>query len=89
MQHLGDAVVRKHGDLVDIVKLAVSLAVKSGPKVGDEDLRALQKPDFLAFKLGLVPEAGEPLGEQVDQPSSRVLCIFDQDTDAAVEFLEC
>jgi len=67
VQHLWNTVVGKHGDFVNVVELAVRLAVKRGPQVGDEDLRALEEAHFFALKGAFVAEAGEFLGEQVDE----------------------
>ena len=63
------AVVGKHGDLVDVVELAVGLAIKAGPQVGHEYLGALEEADGLGAALVhvLVAEAREVLCEGVDE----------------------
>lgn len=52
VQDLGYSVVRKHGDLVDVVELPQTFAFECGPEVCDADLSALEEPDAVAV---LVP----------------------------------
>lgn len=51
VKHLGDPVVREHGDVIDVVEVAEALAFEAGPEVCDEDLGALVEPDCGAFEL--------------------------------------
>lgn len=78
VEHLRDAVVGKHGYLVNVVKFAVgALALEASPEIGDEDLGAFEEADgFLAGEgrggVGVV-EAGKVGGEGVDQASGGVV----------------
>lgn len=68
-QDLGDPVVGKHGDLVNVPEGAVARPLEAGPQVGDEDLGALEEADGppAALVAVLVAEAGKVPGEEVDQ----------------------
>ena len=57
----------KHCDFVNVVKLAVRLAVKGSPEIGNEDLRALQEADLSPLEDAFIAEAGELGSEQVYQ----------------------
>jgi hypothetical protein len=57
----------KHSDFVNVVELSVAFAVKCSPEIGHEDLCALEEAHFLAFESTFVAEAGELVGEQVDE----------------------
>lgn len=63
-QHLGYPVIREYGDLVDIPEGTVTLALKTRPQVGNEDLRSLEEASWLtaAFELVLVAEVLEIAG---------------------------
>lgn len=88
-QNLRHAVVRKHGNLVDVLELAPGLAVEARPQVRDKDLGPLEYADGLlaAVELVLVPEADKVAGQGVDQPRRRVLARGDQVRDATRVFL--
>ena len=51
MKHLGDSVVREHGDLIDVMERAKALALEAGPEVCDEDLGALVETHGGAFEF--------------------------------------
>jgi hypothetical protein len=57
----------KHGDFVDVMKLAIALTFEAGPEVRDQDLGSLVEPDFASLKGCFVPEVGEVICEQVHQ----------------------
>jgi hypothetical protein len=56
----------KHGNLINVIELAVSLAVKRRPQIRNKDLRSLQEAHLLALKCAFVPETRELLGKEVD-----------------------
>lgn len=66
MRHTG-----KHGNLVDIEKLAEPFAIEASPQVGDEDLSALVQTYSFPLEAGLVSEAGEVLGQKVHESRGR------------------
>lgn len=66
MKHLGDSVVREHGDLIDVMEIAKALAFEAGPEVRNEDLGALVETDGGAFELVTVVQAGEVVDNEVD-----------------------
>jgi hypothetical protein len=72
-QDLRYAVIRKHGDLVDVPKFAVALAFKAGPEISDENLGSLEELHTLAvLKAKLVVETAKGVGQEVYQGSSGV-----------------
>ena len=89
VQNLWDAVVGKHGDLVNVLEGAVALAAEAGPKVGDQDLRALEEANRLppAIELDFVPEAAKVPGQDVDEPGRGALGLGYQLDEAAVVIL--
>lgn len=60
-----DRRTRKHGNVVNVVELAVIFSVESSPDVGDEDLRTLHDAHSAAFKFGAVIEAREVVREEI------------------------
>lgn len=85
VEHLRDAVVGEHGDVVDVVEAAGAVAVEAGPEVRDEDLRALVKADGVAIVAVTVVEAGEVVDEEVDEGGGGVLGLLDAGCEAAVK----
>ena len=51
MKHLGDPVVREHGDLIDVMERAEALAFEASPEVCNEDLGALVETNCTAFEF--------------------------------------
>lgn len=66
MQYLGNPIIRKHGDLVNVVEGAVAVAIERRPEIRYEDLCSLQEANFAPLDFDLVPEAREMLCKQVD-----------------------
>lgn len=89
-QYLRDAVVGKHGDLVNVPELSVSFAVKTGPDIRHQDLGPFEEADRFAsaFKPALVVEAIEVPREQVDQPGGGPFGGFYALREAAAVFLQ-
>lgn len=85
MQHLRYPVIGKHGHGIYVVEATVALPLETGPKVGDEDLRAFLEMDAFGFEGSGVVEAGEMGGEQVDEGGSGVIGLADKVKDAAIE----
>jgi hypothetical protein len=56
----------KHGNLINVIELAVSLAVKRRPQIRNKDLRSLQEAHLLALECAFVPETRELLGKEID-----------------------
>ena len=67
VEHLGDPVVREHGDLIDVVEIAEALAFEAGPKVGYQDLGALVETDDGVLVFVTVVQAGKAVDEEVDE----------------------
>ena len=74
-QYLRHAVVGEHGDLVDVVELAVGFSVEARPQVGDENLGSLQESDGFSgtFELVFVAEGREVSRKEVHKTSSGSL----------------
>lgn len=89
MKYLWDPIVCEHCDLVDIVEFSKVLAVEAGPEIRDKDLSALVQPHLLAVEDCLVAEAGEILGEEVDEACCGVVDAVDAVCEAAAKFLGC
>lgn len=79
----------EHGDLVDVVEFPVAFAAEGCPQVCDENLGALQEANRLALELGLIPETGKIISEQVDQLGCGTFGVRYQSSDAAVKLLRC
>lgn len=88
MKHLGNAVVCKHGDFVDVVEFSEVFTVEASPDVRDEDLGPLVQSYFLAIEDCLVTETGKILGEKVDKTSGGVVGAVDAVYKAASKFLK-
>jgi hypothetical protein len=71
IQNLGDSIISKHGDFVDVIKFSVILAIESCPEICHTDLSSFEKPDTLpALKTDDVVEAREVLSKDVDKSCS-------------------
>ena len=77
VEHLGNPVVCEHGDVVDVVEVAVAFALEAGPEVGDEDLGALVEADRAGFVVVAVVEAGEVVHEEVDEGGGGSFAFLD------------
>ena len=87
VEDLGDPVVCKHGDLVDVVEGAKVLALEAGPEVGDEDLGALVDADGGVGVFVAIVEGGEGVDEEVYEGGGRLVGFFDAGGESAVEFV--
>ena len=85
VEHLRDPVVGEHGDPVDVVEAAEAVALEAGPEVRDEDLRALVEADGGAAEGVAVVEAGEVVGDEVDEGGGRPVGLRDAGGEGAVE----
>lgn len=63
----GEEHTGKGGNLIDILKLPPALAVEAGPEIGDEDLGAFEEAHGLALEANVVVEAGQLIGQKIDQ----------------------
>lgn len=63
MQYLGNPIICKHGDLVNVVERAVALAIERCPEVRDQDLCSLQEANSAPLDFDLISEAKEMLRE--------------------------
>lgn len=45
IEHLRNAIVGKHGDLVDVMKTTITFAIEAGPQISNQDLRSLVETD--------------------------------------------
>ena len=55
----------KHGNAVDIMELAVTLAFEAGPQICDEDLSSFVEAYFSAFEIMPVIEAWKTVDHEV------------------------
>ena len=67
VEHLGNPVVREHGDLINVVEVAEALALEAGPEVGYQDLCALVETDDGVLVFVTVVQAGKVVDEEVDE----------------------
>jgi hypothetical protein len=67
-QDLWNTIIGKHGDLVDVLKSSIALAIKAPPKVRDYNLGAFEETNRLpsAFELEFIPEAGKVPRKKID-----------------------
>lgn len=77
----------KHGDVLDVVKLAVAFTIKSGPEISNENLWSLHKPHSATFISGLISETGEMVGQQIDQFTSTAFSTFNELDNTSVKVL--
>lgn len=68
----------KHGDLVNVVKLAKSFTVEASPQIRHENLCSFVKANPAPIEDSFVTETCKMLGEQIDQASSRVVGAIDE-----------
>ncbi len=85
LQHLRDPVVGKGGQKVDVVELAVALALEAGPQVGHEYLGTLVDADPVALELELVAVGGKVVDDEVDELSGALLGLRDEVGGGAAE----
>lgn len=71
IQDLWDSIVGKHSDLVNISEGAIAFPLEAGPNVSYEYLCSFKEADGFPppFKLGLISEAGEVIGQQIHETS--------------------
>lgn len=70
IEHLRNAIVGKHGDLVDVMKMTIAFTIEAGPQISYQDLRSLVEADQLAVEVILISKAREIVYQKVDQSSS-------------------
>lgn len=87
MQHLRHTIISKHGDVIDIVELAVTFAVEGCPDIGDENLWTLHDAYVSAFELRTVIEADEVMGQEIDKHTRAMAGSLDEFRHAALETL--
>ena len=87
MEHLWNAIVCEHGDLIDIMKEAIAFAFEAGPQVGYQDLRPLMKPNGCIFEAMLIVEAGKVVDYNVHKSSCRSFGLLDAADEATIERL--
>ena len=77
----------KHGDLVNVLKAAVSFTFEASPEVSHKDLGALVEVYGFAFKSCLVTETGEAIDKGANKRSSGACCFFDTGREATFKML--
>ncbi len=87
IQHLWDAIIGKHGYLVNIVKAAIAFAIEASPQVANKDLRSFVEAHGLAMETGLVPEARKIVYQEIDKSSCGSVCFRNAVRETAVEAL--
>jgi hypothetical protein len=66
-QYLWYSVVRKHGNLINIVKLPIVSAIKASPQIGDQDLGSFQKSHVLTIlETKLIAKARKVSRKKID-----------------------
>jgi len=88
IQHLGDAIVGKYGDFVNVIESTKPFAIKSSPYICYTNLCSLQKPNtFPVLKTHDIIEAGKVIGKKVDQGRSGVTGFCNAVREAALVLL--
>jgi len=87
IEHLRNAIVGKHGDLVDVMKTTIAFTIEAGPQISYQDLRSLVEADQLAVEVILISKAREIVYQKVNQSSSRAVCFGYAVCEAAIEAL--
>lgn len=88
LQQLRDTIISEDSQFIDVVELAIVLAIKARPHVCDEDLGTLEDADgFAVLEFDDVVEAGEVGSEEVDERSSGTIGTGNAVYEAAVVFL--
>jgi hypothetical protein len=88
VQYLWDSIVRKHGDLVYVLKFSEALAIECCPDICYTDLSSFEKPNVLSIlKTYNIIETGKVVSQDVDQSGSRMFGSLDAFREAALVFL--
>ena len=89
LQQLRNTIISKDSEFIDVVELAIVLAIKARPHVCDKNLSTLEDTNGLAvLELHDVVEAGEVGGEEVDERSGRPIGAGNAVYETAVVFLK-
>lgn len=81
-----DGLTGKHGNLVNVMKLAKRFPFKTSPQISHKNLRSLVEPHSAAVKGCFVAEAGEILGQVVYECCGRLVGVVDAVDETAIVF---
>ena len=79
---------REHRDLIDVIKVTISFAIKRSPEVGDEDLSSLEYLNSSTIKAGFISEAVKVVSEKVDKHASTAVRGVNEFDHRAIETLQ-
>ena len=85
IEHLGNAIVCEHGNLIDIIETSVTFALEAGPQVSHQDLRSLMESNRRVFKRVSVIEAREIVNNDFYECSRRAVGFLNAGDKAASE----